>query len=71
MEDQHTHISNRFEWWSVADCACEHCLFYRGKTRPCPLETCCCEDIRQEALLREQAASDGATARTGAVRCPA
>jgi hypothetical protein len=65
-----TRIYDRFEWWSVADCSCEHCVNYRGKKRPCPLEVCCVGDIRQEALRREEAADSGATARTGAMPCP-
>ena len=51
-----TRIYNRFEWWSVADCDCQFCVHYRGKKRPCSLEVCCVEDIRQEAFQREQAA---------------
>ena len=50
-----TRVYNKFEFWSVADCACEHCQFFAGKNRPCPLEVCCCEDIRAEAIRREQA----------------
>jgi hypothetical protein len=33
------------------------------------MESCCCEDIRQEALRREQAANTGATAREEAMVC--
>lgn len=47
------HIYDRFEWWSVADCACEHCLYYAGKKKPCPLETCDIEAERREAFIRE------------------
>jgi hypothetical protein len=64
-----TRIYNRFEHWSVDDCRCEFCIHYRSKRQPCPLEVCCVEDIRQEALRREQAAADGATAREEAVSC--
>jgi hypothetical protein len=66
-----TRIYDRFEWWSVDDCSCEYCINYPGKNQPCPLETCCVEDIRKEALLREQAAHNGATTRTEAMSCPA
>ena len=52
-----TRVYNKFEFWSVADCACEHCQFYAGKNSTCPLEVCCCGDIRAEAIRREQAAS--------------
>ena len=65
---KNTRIYDRFEWWNVADCSCEHCLHYAGKDRPCPLEACCCEDIRQEAIRREQGAT---TAPTGDVTAPA
>ena len=67
---QHTHISDRFEWWSVADCACEYCL-YCGKKRTCQLEACVVDDIRQEAIRREQAERGGSVARMEAVSCPA
>ena len=51
-----TRIYDKFEHWSVADCACENCINYAGKGKPCPLEKCCIEDIRQEAMRREAAA---------------
>ncbi len=59
MTGDNTRIYNRFEFWSVADCDCTLCQFYGGKKRPCLLESCCCEDIRAEALRREQAALSG------------
>ena len=46
-------IHNRFEYWSVADCACIYCINYKGKKHPCPPDTCCIEDIRKEAIRRE------------------
>ena len=46
-------IYNRFEFWSAADCACENCVNYAGKGKPCPLDRCCIEDIKQEAGRRE------------------
>ena len=66
-----TRIHDRFEYWSVADCACEHCANYRGKKRGCAIEACAVADIREEALRREQAAHSGDTARMEAVPCPA
>jgi len=63
-KSQNTHISNRFEYWSVADCACEYCQFYIKKGRSCKLETCCCSDIREEAIKRETTAN---AAHTGGV----
>ena len=65
--DKTTRIYNRFKYWSVADCDCEYCIHYPGKDRPCSLEVCCVEDIRQEALRREQGAT---TAHTGDVSIP-
>ena len=65
----YTRIYERFKWWSVADCSCEFCVHFRGKKRSCPLDVCCVEDIRQEAVRREQAAAGGATARLEAVPC--
>jgi len=49
------HIHNRFKHWSVEDCDCKHCVNYAGKGKPCPLDTCCIADIRQEAIRRERA----------------
>jgi hypothetical protein len=54
-----TRTYNRFEYWSVDDCSCVYCLFYGGARRGCILDECCCGDIRQEALRREQAANTG------------
>ena len=48
-----TRIYNKFEHWSVADCECIHCQHYAGKGKPCPLEKCSIDDIRQEAQRRE------------------
>ena len=67
--DKSKRIYNRFKWWSVADCACEHCLYWKGQKRGCSLMVCCCDDVRQEAVRREQAAANGATARLEAVPC--
>ena len=52
---KHIYNRGRFEW-SLADCACEHCLYYRGKKRLCPLEVCCCEKERRKAFIREYCA---------------
>jgi hypothetical protein len=66
-----TRYNNHFEWWSVADCDCLLCRFFLGRKRVCALDACCCEDIRLEALRREQAANTGATAREEAMACRA
>ena len=63
-----THISGRFEWWSVADCSCEYCL-YRGKKQTCLNDSCAIEDIRQETLWREQAAACSGAEDGGAASC--
>jgi len=49
-------IYNKFEHWSVEDCACETCINYAGKGKPCPLDKCCIADIKEEAIRREAAA---------------
>ena len=61
-------IYNRFKWWSVDDCLCEYCL-YIGKNHLCSLEICCCDDIRQEAVRREQEATNGSQSRKGVDLC--
>ena len=66
-----TRIYNRFVWWSVVDCACVHCLYYHGKKRPCSLDNCVVEDIRLEALWRDQTALLCDTTRTEVIPCPA
>ena len=58
MNRNTTRIHNKFEFWSVADCDCKWCQFYKGKNRPCPRDVCCCADIKEEAIKREQAAAD-------------
>ena len=50
-----TRIYNKFEHWSVENCACIHCVNYAGTGKPCPLDKCCIEDIKQEAIQREAA----------------
>ena len=50
-------IYDKFEHWTVEDCACEHCQHYAGKNKPCPLDKCCIADIKQEAMRREAAAT--------------
>jgi hypothetical protein len=65
-----TRIYNKFEWWSVADCACEYCLYWKGAKKGCSLTACACEDIRQEALRRERVAKEAAEARLKAKPCP-
>ncbi|MCL2565874.1 MAG: hypothetical protein FWE24_08725 [Defluviitaleaceae bacterium] len=51
-----TYIYDCFEHWSVEDCACIHCINYAGKGKPCPLDKCCIEDIKEGAVRREAAA---------------
>ena len=46
---------NRFTGYSLEDCDCSLCLHYAGKRNSCPLDTCCCEDEKMEAIVRGQA----------------
>ncbi|MCL2816720.1 MAG: hypothetical protein FWD23_19140 [Oscillospiraceae bacterium] len=62
-------IYDRFEYWSVADCACEYCVNF-VKNRPCLPEMCCIADIREEAIRREQGSVNGSQAREEAKPCP-
>jgi len=64
MDRKSVRYHNRFEWWSVKDCDCKWCLHYRGKKRGCSLDECCCDDIRQEAIRREQLANKAVTTRS-------
>jgi hypothetical protein len=45
--------STKFQYFSE-DCACELCLYYRGKSKSrkagCELESCCCTDIKADAI---------------------
>ena len=49
-----TKIYNRFDGYSLADCACKYCLHYLGKNFGCPLSACCCEEEKRLALRRER-----------------
>ena len=69
MGKSNVRIYQRFEWWSVQDCDCEYCLYYRGKKRPCAHESCCCKDVLAEAIRREKAAVNEFLARNGVVSC--
>jgi hypothetical protein len=50
---QNTRIYNRWSGYTLGDCACEFCLYYAGKKKPCPLEICAVEEERREAFRRE------------------
>ena len=52
---KNTRIYHRWNGYTAADCACQFCLWYPGKDRPCTLEVCCCEE--------EQAGEQGALSR--------
>ena len=47
-------VLGRFKGYSLEDCECKYCLYYAGKKNPCPLETCCCENERNEAIKQEK-----------------
>lgn len=53
-----TRIIDKFEHWSVVDCACELCIHFAGDSEPCPLTVCCCAEEKAEALRREVAAEN-------------
>lgn len=44
-------MAKKFEY-SLADCACEYCLFFNGKTQACRREVCCCLEEKAAALAR-------------------
>ena len=48
-----TRIYNRWQGYTLDDCARIYCVNYAGKDQPCPLEVCCCTEERCEAFLRE------------------
>ena len=55
---KNTRIINKFEFWSVADCACEFCINYT-KDKPCPLDVCCIECyFAQRMKNREEKAGE-------------
>ena len=49
---------NKFPGYSLEDCQCIYCLHYAGRGKPCPLESCCCENEKQEAVEREKKKPD-------------
>ena len=44
-----TRIYDKFEY-HLEDTNCVDCLYYIGKKRGCELKSCCCEDIRADAV---------------------
>jgi len=42
-------------YYTLADCACEYCLYYGGKKKGCQLEKCCCAEEIKEAQKRKNA----------------
>ena len=50
---EHTRMVNRFKGYSIDDCACKLCLYFRGKVRGCALEKCDIEDELREAYERK------------------
>ena len=46
----HSRRSNRWEGYYLEDCECIYCKHYEGKKRGCPLEYCCCEDEKLDAI---------------------
>jgi len=50
-----TEVYDKFEGYTLADCRCTLCQFYKGKKRRCSLShsECCCAEEKIEALMRE------------------
>lgn len=46
------HRFDKFESYTLSDCQCSLCLHHPGAGKPCPLERCCCEKEKMEALQR-------------------
>ncbi len=59
------HIVNRWSGYTLADCACEYCLYYGGKKKGCQLEECCCAEEIKEAREREGRNKAGAAENRG------
>ena len=59
-----TRIIDKFEHWSLADCACNYCIHFAGRENPCPRDVCCIADIKAEAIRREVAAENRLAAAT-------
>lgn len=52
-----TKIYNKFKGYSLADCACEYCLYYGGKRSgkvTCLSEECVCKEEIADAKCRER-----------------
>ncbi|GHU58612.1 hypothetical protein AGMMS49975_25370 [Clostridia bacterium] len=62
-KSKNTRIYDKFTYWSVADCDCKFCAFYRGKKRGCSFDECYCAEERDEVYRREQAALKAVKAR--------
>lgn len=52
---KYTRVYSRFIGYTLDDCNCAYCLYYRGKKNQCALQVCCCAEERQQALLMLQA----------------
>lgn len=52
---EYTRRYNRFKGYTLKDCACEYCLHFAGRKKPCPLEVCCCADEKRQAIEHERA----------------
>jgi len=50
-----TKIYNKFGGYTIANCKCTLCQYYRGKRRGCALShsECCCTEEKIGALMRE------------------
>lgn len=57
-----TKIYNKWDGYSLADCACEYCLYYGGKRCGkvrCLADGCVCKDEIEKAKRRERMRKHG------------
>jgi len=63
-----TRIYDKWQGYSVLDCDCRYCMYYRGKARGCSRQVCCCSEERTGALSRENSSN---SVSISAELCPA
>lgn len=45
--------------YTLDDCACEYCLYYKTRAKRCKNENCCCLKEKRIALVRLRAGKTG------------
>ena len=48
-----TKIYDKFTHYSLEDCNCIYCLYYKGKRNGCSRDECCCSVEKAIALVHE------------------